>query len=136
VTESASTAARSSDALETSSVTLSPSYWIPIVLVLSAIPLLLLQPWVSAVIGLFGLFLMYQAASLRLIFTPTALEVCRGETLIRRFPYADWQNWRIFWSPVPVLFYFKEVKSIHFVPVLFSPKELKTELQRRQLPIK
>lgn len=114
--------------------TLSPSYSLPIGLVLLSVPLLLIQPWVSAVIAVFGVFLLYQAVSLRLVFTATALDIYRGETLVRRFPYAEWQNWRIFWQPVPILFYFKEVKSIHFLPILFSPKGLKGVLEQRQLP--
>ncbi|MEB3210861.1 MAG: DUF3119 family protein [Leptolyngbyaceae bacterium] len=135
MSESVSMSAPSLKSSANASVTLAPSYRIPIVLVFSSIPLLLVQPWASAVIGLFGLFLLYQTVTLRLTFTPTALDVFRGETLIRRFPYAEWQNWRIFWQPFPVLFYFKEVKSIHFLPLLFSPKGLREELERRQLPV-
>ncbi len=105
---------------------LSPSYNLPIALVSLAAPLLFIQVWVSLVTALFGLFLLFQAATLRLCFTETALDIERGQTLIRRFPYHDWQNWRIFWLPIPVLFYFKEVNSIHFLPVLFDPKALQT----------
>jgi Protein of unknown function (DUF3119) len=112
-------------------IELSPSYTIPIVLVLTAIPLLLVQIWVAAAIALFGLFLLLQAALLRLKFTDTALDIYRSTTLIRRFPYQDWQNWRIFWSPVPILFYFKEVKSIHFLPIIFDPTTLRTCLEQR-----
>ena len=113
-----------------------PSYTLPIVLVIGAIPLALLQPWVGGAIALFGLFLMFQAATLRLQFTETALDIYRGETLIRRFPYQDWLNWQIFWSPVPILFYFKEVNSIHFLPILFDPKMLKTCLEQRITVVK
>jgi hypothetical protein len=95
-----------------------------------ALPLLVIQVWVSLAIAVFGLFLMLQAATLRLLFTPTDLDIYRGETLIRRFPYREWQNWQIFWSPLPILFYFKEVKSIHFLPILFDPKMLQTCLER------
>lgn len=115
----------------TETIELQPSYAIPIALVLIAVPLFLLQPWVSGVIALFGLFLLFQAATLRLRFTETALDIFRGETLIRRFPFQDWQNWRIFWSPVPILFYFKEVKSIHFLPILFDSKSLDACLRQR-----
>jgi len=110
-------------------VELAPSYMLPVVLVVVALPLLLVQIWVSLVIDLFGLFLFIQAVTLRLRFTTTDLDIYRGETLIRRFPYTDWQNWQIFWSPVPILFYFKEVKSIHFLPILFDPKTLQTCLE-------
>ncbi|MEM7770447.1 MAG: DUF3119 family protein [Cyanobacteria bacterium P01_E01_bin.6] len=117
------------------STTLAPSYSIPIALVLFSMPLLLIQVWASAVLALFGLFLLYQAVTLRLTFTSTALDIHRGESLIRQFPYAEWQNWRIFSQPVPVLFYFKEVNSIHFLPILFNPKELKAALEQKHLPV-
>ena len=116
--------------ISNSVVELSPSYTIPLVLVGIAIALLLVQPWASLPIGLFGLFLMFQTVTLRLQFTETDLDVYRSAQLIRRFPYAEWQNWRIFWEPVPILFYFKEVKSIHFLPIIFSPKTLKVCLEK------
>jgi len=114
-----------------STVELKPSYNIPVVLVIAAIPMLVVQPWVGFAIALFGLFLMFQALTLRLQFTTTDLDIYRGEKLIRRFPYQEWQNWRIFWNEVPILFYFKEVKSIHFLPILFDPNTLKTCLEQR-----
>ena len=95
--------------ISNSVVELSPSYTIPLVLVGIAIALLLVQPWASLPIGLFGLFLMFQTVTLRLQFTETDLDVYRSGQLIRRFPYAEWQNWRIFWEPVPILFYFKDL---------------------------
>jgi hypothetical protein len=112
-------------------IQLAPSYAIPIGLVVLAVPLFLVQPWVSGAIALFALFLLFQAVTLRLWFTESALDIYRGDTLIRRFPYQEWQNWRIFWPPVPILFYFKEVNSIHFLPILFDPKMLKTCLEQR-----
>lgn len=112
-------------------IELAPSYTIPIILVLAAIPLFFVRAWVSLAIALFGLFLLIQTVTLRLRFTDTDLDIYRGETLIRRFPYQEWQNWRIFWPSFPVLFYFKEVKSIHFLPILFDPAMLKTCLEVR-----
>ncbi|NEO48644.1 MAG: DUF3119 family protein [Moorea sp. SIO4A3] len=121
----------------TSTVELSPSYTLPIVLIIAAVTILLIQPWVSLAIAfgaaspiaLFGLFLLFQAVTIRLQFTETALDIYRSETLIRRFPYQEWQNWEIFWTSVPILFYFSEVKSIHFIPILFDPKLLRTCLE-------
>ncbi len=110
-------------------VELTPSYTLPLVLVAGSLPLLFWLPWVGAAIALFGLFLLFQAATLRLRFTETALDVYRGEKQLRHFPYQDWQNWRVYWQPIPILFYFKEVKSIHFLPVLFDPQTLKTCLE-------
>lgn len=115
----------------TETVELAPNYTLPVVLVFLALPLLAVQPWVAAVIALFGLFLLFQTVLIRLKFTETALEVYRSDRQIRQFPYQEWQNWRIFWPAVPILFYFKEVKSIHFLPILFDPKMLKTCLEQR-----
>ena len=112
-------------------VQLAPSYTLPIAIVIAAIPLFLFQVWFGLICGLFGLFLMIQAATLRLQLGDIALDIYRGETLIRCFPYAEWQTWRIFWPSVPILFYFKEVKSIHFLPILFDPKMLKSCLEQR-----
>ncbi|MEG3909437.1 DUF3119 family protein [Microcoleus sp. Pol12B5] len=115
----------------TNTIELAPSYAIPLVLVLAALPLLFVQKWVSLPLSVFGLFLMYQTATLRLQFTPTDLDIYRSSKLIRRFPYREWQNWRIFWPAVPILFYFKEINSIHFLPVLFDRKMLQTCLEQR-----
>jgi hypothetical protein len=109
---------------------LAPSYNIPIVLIAAVIPLVWLQTWAAFVVGVFGLFLLLQAALIRLQFTETDLVVFRSSKEIRRFPYAEWQEWEIFWSPVPVLFYFREINSIHFLPVLFQPQELRACLEK------
>ena len=111
-------------------ITLKPSYNIPIILVIVAIPLTIFQPFVGIVIALFGLFLMFQAVFIKLKFTPTALEVYRSDKLIRQFPYQQWENWAIFWQPVPILLYFKEIKSIHFLPIIFNAKTLRECLEK------
>jgi hypothetical protein len=113
----------------TSNTDLSRSYRIPLVIMALALPLAALQIWLGAVVGVFGLFLLVQTLTLTLRFTDTALEVYRRDTQIRRFPYAEWQHWEIFWSPVPVLFYFREVNSIHFLPIIFAPDQLRACLE-------
>ncbi|MBC6419766.1 MAG: DUF3119 family protein [Prochloron sp. SP5CPC1] len=118
--------------LTAQTIELSPSYRIPVILVIAAI-ILLLQPWggwgtrvvCSLGTAFFGLFLMFQAVTIRLQFTSTALDIYRSEKLIRRFPYADWTDARILWSSIPILFYFKEINSIHFLPIIFDSKMLK-----------
>lgn len=115
----------------TQTLELAPSYTLPLLLILAAVPLLLVQRWFGLAIALFGCFLLVQAATIRLQFTETALEIYRSKTLIRRFPNQDWLNWRVFWPLVPILFYFREVKSIHFLPILFDPKGLKACLEER-----
>jgi Protein of unknown function (DUF3119) len=108
---------------------LAPSYTIPLVLIALAIPIAQLQLWVGVGIGVFGIFLSIQTALISLEFTPTALEVYRSSKLIRTFPYSEWETWEIFWPPVPILFYFKEVNSIHFLPIIFDAQMLNTCLE-------
>jgi hypothetical protein len=110
---------------------LTPSFAIPIALMFGALPVLALQVYVGLGLFLFGFFLMIQAAIIRLVFAETALEVYRGSNLIRNFPYAEWRSWRIFWGVVPILFYFREVNSIHFLPILFNAKELRSALETK-----
>ncbi|MBW4509759.1 MAG: DUF3119 family protein [Scytonematopsis contorta HA4267-MV1] len=112
-------------------VELKPSYNLPIAIIVLAIPLLIVNTVVGGIVGLLGLFLMFQAGTIRLEFSATDLDIYRGDKLIRQFPYREWQNWRIFWEKVPILFYFKEVKSIHFLPILFDPNTLKSCLEQR-----
>ena len=111
-------------------VELKPSYNIPIVLIAAGIGLAFLQIWVGGIVGLFGVFLLIQAMTLRLQFTATDLDIYRLGDRIRQFPYTEWKNWRIFWTRVPILFYFKEVKSIHFLPIIFDPRTLQIELEK------
>ena len=110
------------------SKTLAPSFAIPLTLLLGAVPVMVVQPYVGLALSIFGLFLMVQSATIRLHFTDSALDVYRSNNLIRHFPYSEWQSWRIFWRSLPILFYFKEVKSIHFLPMLFNAEELRTAL--------
>jgi len=90
-----------------------------------------LAPWPTLVVALFSLFLLLQAYSLRLEFCADTLVVWRGSQELRRFPYQDWLSWRLFAPWLPGLFYFREVKSIHLLPILFDAEELKRQLQRR-----
>jgi Protein of unknown function (DUF3119) len=123
------------------SVELAPNYTIPVVLIAAAIPVAAVQSWVGLAIGIFGLFLTLQTAIIKLEFTTTALNVYRSSQVIRTFPYSEWESWTIFWQPVPILFYFKEVNSIHFLPIIFDARMLLTcleyyrpQLDRDELP--
>ncbi len=113
----------------TSSTTLTPSYRLPIAIALLSLPLLFLQLWLGLLVAILGLFLIYQTTTIRLVFTATALEVWRNQSVLKTFPYADWQTWTVFWPSVPILFYFKEINSIHFLPMLFAPEELRECLE-------
>ncbi|QEY32080.1 DUF3119 family protein [Synechococcus sp. RSCCF101] len=96
----------------------------------------LATPWLAIAVvaalltALFGLVLVVQTALIRLEFSGDALLVRRQQTVIRRFPYREWLAWRVFWPRLPILFYFREVNSIHFLPMLFEPDGLNRELRR------
>ncbi|MEI6428865.1 MAG: DUF3119 family protein [Pseudanabaena sp. ELA607] len=115
---------------DTQNIALKPFYPIPLTLVILGLILFLISPVAGGLVSVFALFLAYQTSVIRLVFTATNLDVYRGATRIRQFPYHEWQNWQIFWRPLPILFYFKEVKSIHFLPMLFDPQELTMALQK------
>ena len=110
---------------------LQPRFWVPLGVVGLGLACGLLNWIAAAVVVLFGLFLMLQTALLRLRFEAEALVVTRSGDEIRRFPYSDWMGWRVFWPAVPVLFYFREVNSIHFLPMLFDANALKEQLTTR-----
>ncbi|NBQ20630.1 MAG: DUF3119 family protein [Synechococcaceae bacterium WB6_3B_236] len=116
------------------SPTAAPRPWLALGLLALAAGLLLVWWPAAAGLGLFGLFLLLQTALLRLRFEPEALVVLRQGVEIRRFSYGDWLSWRVFWPPVPVLFYFREVHSIHFLPMLFDATALARELNQRLDP--
>jgi hypothetical protein len=126
-----------SDPASGSTVTLAPRYWVPMGVTLLGPAALLSSPlwdgarWLCLALVVFGGFLLLQAGLLRLRFTDDALLVLRLEKEIRRFPYAEWTGWRIFWPPLPVLFYFREIRSLHLLPVLFDATELRSQLEQR-----
>jgi len=115
----------------TSEITeLKPNFAIPFVLVIVAIALLPFFKIGTGIVGILGLFLTIQAFRIKLQFTQKALDVYNGKTMIRSFPYEEWINWRIFWTPLPILFYFREVNSIHFLPIIFDSKTLLSCLEK------
>ena len=111
-------------------VELAPNFRIPIFLIVTAIASFWVSRWLGGAIAILGLFLGIQTILIRLQFTDKALNVLRSGKVIRSFPYSEWLNWEIFWSPIPILFYFKEVKSIHFLPIIFDAKSLVDCLQK------
>lgn len=119
-----------------SGVTLEPRYWVPLGVIVLALALLPLRPllgaplWPAALLALFGLFLAVQTRQLRLQFGDDELLVRRNDTVIRRFPYAAWLGWRLFWPGLPVLLYFREERSIHLLPVLFDAAALRLQLEQ------
>lgn len=115
---------------------LAPNFKIPICLILIAFGVSWLSIWASLPIAILGLFLTIQTFLIRLRFSESALSVLRSGKVIRSFPYSEWLNWEIFWQPVPILFYFKEVNSIHFLPIIFDAKALADCLHKHYPRIK
>ena len=114
-----------------SGVVLAPRPWVPLGVLLLGLAGLALNPWAALIVSLFGLFLLVQSQLLRLQFSDDALLVWRGDAVLRTFPYSDWLGWKLFWGPLPVLFYFREQRSIHLLPVLFDANTLREQLQQR-----
>ena len=115
------------------SVTLSADARLPLLVVALGVALLPLplSPWPTVVVVLFGVFLLIQTASLKLEFEERALIVWQNGRELRRFPYDQWLTWRLFAPWLPGLLYFRETQSIHFLPILFSPKQLREQLELR-----
>jgi len=119
------------------SLTLSPHYGVGLAVVVLGLAALALQPlWSPAplltlAISGFGLFLLLQTSLLRLEFSHDALLVRRQDALLRRFPYSEWKSWRLFWTGLPALFYFREERSIHLLPMLFDADTLQSQLRQR-----
>jgi hypothetical protein len=117
-------------------VRLAPHYGVAIGVVVLGLACLGLEPlwsgarWLALAVSLFGLFLALQTALLQLEFTADALVVWRRSTELRRFPYSDWLGWRLFWPGLPALFYFREQRSIHLLPVLFDAAALRHQLNQ------
>ncbi len=118
---------------ETNSVIISPSPRLPLVILLLSASLLPLplSPWPTLVLGLFSVFLLVQTYILKLEFSEDDLVVWRGQKELRRFPFNEWMSWRLFAPWLPGLFYFRESKSIHFLPILFNPAQLQEQLEQR-----
>jgi len=91
-------------------VSLSANPRLPLLVLLFSLALLPLplSPWPTLPVALFSLFLLLQTYSLRLEFCPDTLVVWRGGQELRRFPYSDWQAWRLFAPWLPGLLYFRE----------------------------
>ena len=123
----------SSSSTTNSNVTLRPDPRLPLLVVAlgAALLPLPLHPWPTLVVALFGVFLLIQTASLRLEFEQRALIVWQNGRELRRFPYDQWLAWRLFAPWLPGLFYFRETQTIHFLPILFSPGELREQLELR-----
>lgn len=119
-----------------SNFTISPRAWVATGMLIISIASGIIYFPAGLVLAIFSIFLFIQTAILQLTFSADALLVTRRSwgapaVEIKRFPYKEWQYWQIFWPRFPVLFYFREINSIHFLPMLFNANQLQIELKRR-----
>ena len=112
------------------SITISPSFKLPIILIFLSFMLLFLKigVWPTILSASFSFFLLLQAFTLRINISKEDFIVLQLGKEIRRFPFKKWIAWKIFLPNLPVIFYFREESSPHLLPILFNPKQLKNEL--------
>ena len=123
----------SENSLDKDSVILSPSYRLPIFIILIGLLFLItpLHIWPTIVISSFGFFLLLQSFTLKLKFTKDDLVVIQLGNELRRFPFKNWIAWRIILPKLPGFLYFREEASPHLLPILFEVKSLKEQLRLR-----
>jgi hypothetical protein len=119
-----------------SNFTISPRAWVATGVLIVSIAAGIIYFPAGLVLAIFSIFLYIQTAILQLTFSADALLVTRKSwgapaVELKRFPYKEWQYWQIFWPRFPVLFYFREINSIHFLPMLFNADQLQSELKQR-----
>ena len=112
------------------SITISPSFQLPIILIILSLMLLFLNIgyWPTIVSASFSFFLLLQACTLRIQITNEDFVVLQLGKEIRRFPFTNWISWKFLLPTIPIIFYFRETSSPHLLPILFNPGQLKNEL--------
>ena len=119
--------------LEKDSVILSPSYRLPILIIIIGLLFLItpFHPWPTIIISSFGFFLLLQSFTLKLKFTKDDLIVMQLGNELRRFPFKKWIAWRIILPKLPGFLYFREEASPHLLPILFEVNSLREQLRLR-----
>ena len=114
-------------------VTISPSFQLPIILITLSFMLLFLKIgiWPTIIFASFSFFLLLQACTLRIKITKEDFIVLQLGKEIRTFPFKNWISWKLFLPQIPGIFYFREKSSPHLLPILFNPNQLKKELINR-----
>ena len=123
----------SENSTDNESVTLSPSYRLPIFIIFFGLLFLLtpFNPWPTIVICSFGFFLLLQSFTLKIKFTKEDFIVMQLGNELRRFPFKNWIAWRIILPKLPGFLYFREEASPHLLPILFEVNALKKQLRLR-----
>ena len=114
-------------------VTISPSFQLPIILIILSFMLLFLNIgyWPTIISASFSFFLLLQSFTLRIKITNEDFVVLQLGKEIRTFPFKNWISWKFFFPKIPGIFYFREKSSPHLLPILFNPDQLKKELIKK-----
>tara|TARA_B100000900_G_scaffold250857_1_gene213737 strand:- start:1065 stop:1466 length:402 start_codon:yes stop_codon:yes gene_type:complete len=115
------------------SITISPSFQLPIILIFLSFMLLPLKiGYLPTIISAsFSFFLLLQSFTLRIKITNEDFIVLQLGKEIRRFPFKNWLTWKLFLPSLPGIFYFREKSSPHLLPILFNPDQLRSQLQEK-----
>ena len=113
------------------SVTISPSFQLPLILIALSFFLLFLNigTYPTIISASFSFFLLLQAFTLRIKISQDDFIVLQLGKEIRRFPFKNWLTWKLFLPNIPGIFYFREKSSPHLLPILFNPEELRDQLK-------
>ena len=113
------------------SVTISPSFQLPIILIALSFSLLFLKigSFPTIISASFSFFLLLQSFTLRIKITRDDFVVLQLGKEIRRFPFKNWLTWKLFLPSLPGIFYFREKSSPHLLPILFNPQQLRNQLK-------
>ena len=113
------------------SVTISPSFQLPLILIALSFLLLFLNigTYPTIISGSFSFFLLLQAFTVRIKISQDDFIVLQLGKEIRRFPFKNWLTWKLFLPNLPGIFYFREKSSPHLLPILFNPEQLRDQLK-------
>ena len=113
------------------SVTISPSFQLPLILIALSFFLLFLNigTYPTIISASFSFFLLLQAFTLRIKISKNDFIVLQLGKEIRRFPFKNWLTWKLFLPNLPGIFYFREKSSPHLLPILFNPEQLRDQLK-------
>ena len=113
------------------SVTISPSFQLPLILIALSFLLLFLNigTYPTIISASFSFFLLLQSFTLRIKITQDDFIVLQLGKEIRRFPFKNWLTWKLFLPNLPGIFYFREKSSPHLLPILFNPEQLRDQLK-------
>ena len=113
------------------SVTIAPSFQLPIILIALSFCLLFLKigSLPTIISASFSFFLLLQSFTLRIKISKYDFIVQQFGKEIRRFPFKNWLTWKLFLPSLPGIFYFREKSSPHLLPILFNPEQLRNQLK-------